>query len=136
MYDRAFDTGWESLSGEEAVRRMYALGSAAELGHENRTERSRILDLASSAYERSVLDLAYEEGVREVADVRTHHESDEEAWAELVETPETPSPELATGRVDSRRPDAIDRPPLLDGFDADDLDRLRLPSFLEHDRES
>ena len=135
MYDRAFDTDWESLSAEEAVRRMYALGIAAKLGHENRTERSRIRGLASSAYERSVLDLAYEEGVREVANVRTHHDTDEEAWEALVETPEAPSPELATDQVDSRRPDAIDRPALLDGFDADDLDRLRLPSFLEHDRE-
>ena len=135
MYDRAFDTDWESLSGEEAVRRMYALGVAAEIGHEHRTERSRIRGLASSAYERSVLDLAYEEGVREVANVRTHHDTDEEAWEELVETPEAPSPELPTDQVDSRRPDAIDRPALLDGFDADDLDRLRLPSFLEPDRE-
>ena len=135
MYDRVFDTDWESLSGEEAIRRMYALGIAAKLGHENRTERSRIRGLASSAYERSVLDLAYEEGVREVANVRTHHDTDEEAWEELVETPEAPSPELPTDQVDSRRPDAIDRPALLDAFDADDLDRLRLPSFLEPDRE-
>ena len=136
MYERAFDTDWESLSGEEAIRRMYALGVAAELGEENRAERSRIRDLASSAYERSVLDLAYEEGTREVADIRTHHESDDETWEELVETPDAPSPEsLPTDRVDSRRPDAVDRPALLEGFDADDLDRLRLPSLLDRDGE-
>jgi hypothetical protein len=136
MYDRAFDTDWESLSSEEAIRRMYALGIAAELGYENRTERSRIRDLASSAYERSVLDLAYEEGVRKVSNVRTHHESDEDAWEELVETPETPSPEsLPTDRVGGSRPDAVDRPALLDGFDADDLGQLRLPSLLKRDEE-
>lgn len=135
MYERAFGSDWESLSTEESIRRSYALGIAAGLGHENRAERARIRELASSAYERSVLDLAYEEGVREVANVRTHHDTDEEAWEELVETPEAPSPELPTDQVDSRRPDAIDRPALLDGFDADDLDQLRLPSFLEHDRE-
>lgn len=138
MYDRAFDTGWESLSGEEAVRRMYALGIAAELGHEHPAERGRIRELATSAYERSVLDLAFEEGKTEVADVRPHHDSDEDAWSELVETSDVspPSPSsLSVDRSDSNAPDAVDRPGLLDGFDADSLDRIRLPSLLKRDEE-
>ncbi len=136
MYERAFDTDWESLSGQEAIRRMYALGIAAGLGEDYPTERSRIRDLASSAYERNVLDLAYEEGTREVADVRRHHDSDEDAWEELVATSEAPSPgSLSADRADSQRPSAVDRPTLLEGFDADDLDRLMLPSLLERDGE-
>jgi len=136
MYERAFDTDWESLSGAEAIRRMYALGIADGLGYDNRTERSRIRELASSAYERSVLELAYEEGQREVKDVRPHHESDADAWEELVETSDAPSPgSLSIDRADSRRPGAVDRPTLLDGFDADDLERLRLPSLLERGEE-
>jgi hypothetical protein len=136
MYERAFDTDWESLSGEEASRRMYALGIAAELGHEHPTERARIRELASSAYERSVLDLAYEEGRRTLQDTRAHHDSEEDAWEELVETAEAPAPEsLPIDDVDSGRPSAIDRPALLEGFDSDDLGRLRLPSLLERDDE-
>lgn len=136
MYDRAFDTDWESLSGEEALRRMYALGIAAKLGHGNPAERARIRELASNAYERGVLELAYDEGKQEVAEARPHHDSDEAAWEELVETATPPSAEsLPTDEVGSRRPGAVGRPSLLDGFDAGDLDRLRLPSVLDRDAE-
>ncbi|RLM57478.1 hypothetical protein DVK02_06850 [Halobellus sp. Atlit-31R] len=138
MYERAFDTDWESLSGEGAIRRMYALGIAAELGYRDTDERDRIRALASTAYERSVLDLAFEEGKRQVQDVRPHHESDEDAWEALVEDPESPSPPPESLTVEDRStaaPDAIDRPPLLDGFDAGDLDRLRFPSLLRRDEE-
>lgn len=137
MYERAFDIDWESLSAEEAIRRMYALGIAAELGHDRPDERRRIRDLASSAYERSVLDLSFEEGKREVAEVRPHHESDAEAWSELVEGSEvSPSPSsLSVDRSDSNSPGAVDRPALLHGFDADDLERVRLPSLLRRDED-
>ncbi|MGQ4555044.1 hypothetical protein [Halobellus sp. GM3] len=138
MYERVFDTDWESLSGESALQRMYALGIAAELGHRHPEERSRIRALASSAYERSVLDLAFEEGKRNVADVRPLHDSDEAAWEELVEGEESPTPPPESLSVDDRPvelPDAIDRPSLLDGFDVDDLERLRLPPLLRRDEE-
>jgi hypothetical protein len=137
MYERAFDTDWESLSAEEAVRRMYALGIAAELGHDRPEERRRIRDLASNAYERSVLDLSFEEGKREVAEVRPHHESDAEAWSELIEHSErSPSPSsLPVDRTDSNSPGAVDKPALLDGFDPDDLERVRLPSLLKRDED-
>ncbi|WP_049987161.1 hypothetical protein [Halobellus rufus] len=133
MYERVFDTDWESLSGEEAIRRTYVLGIAAQLGYGNPEERSRIRALASSAYERSVLDLAFEEGKREVQDVRPMHDSDEETWEELVETEESaaPSPEsLQPTRRSRETPDAVERPSVLDGYDIDELERLRLPSFL------
>ena len=137
MYERAFETDWESLSAEEAIRRMYALGIAAELGHDRPEECRRIRDLASNAYERSILDLSFEEGKREVAEVRPHHESDTEAWSELVEHSErSPSPpSLSVDRTDSNSPGAVDKPTLLDGFDADDLERVRLPSLLKRDED-
>jgi len=138
MYERVFDTDWESLSGEEAIRRTYVLGIASQLGHGNPDERSRIRALASSAYERSVLDLAFEEGKRKVQDARPLHDSDEETWEELVETEEstTPSPEsLQPSRRSRGTPDAVEQPSVLDGYDIDDLERLRLPSFLKRDDE-
>ena len=138
MYERVFETGWESLSGEEAIRRMYVLGIATELGHRLPDERSRIRALASNAYERSVLDLAFEEGKRQVQDVRPHHESDEDTWEALIESAESPSPPPESLTVEDRPaeiPDAVDRPPLLDGFDAGDLERLKFPSLLRRDEE-
>lgn len=135
MYERAFDTDWESLSAEGAIRRMYALGIAAELGHDRPEERRRIRDLASNAYERSVLDLSFEEGKREVSEVRPHHESDAEAWSALVEHSEGSPSSLSVDRTDSNSPGAVDRPALLDGFDPDDLERVRLPSLLKRDED-
>jgi hypothetical protein len=137
MYDRVFDTDWESLSGESALRRMYALGIAAELGYAFPEERSRIRGLASTAYERSVLDLAFEEGKRKVTDVRPLHDSDEAAWEELVEEGVSPSPpeSLSMERRPADLPGAIERPSLFDGLDVDDLERLRLPSLLRRDEE-
>lgn len=138
MYERAFDTDWETLSDEAAIRRMYVLGIAAELGHDYPAERRRIRELATSAYDRSILELAFEEGKAEIADVRPHHDSDADAWSELVETSDAspPSPSsLSVDRSDADSPGAVDRPGLLDGFDADDLNRLRLPSLLERGEE-
>lgn len=133
MYERAFDTEWESLSGDEAIRRMYVLGIATELGHAERGERDRIRDLAGSAYERSVLDLAFQEGRREVQDVRPLHESDEETWSVLVDADDATVPDPDALQPDSggrETPDAVDRPSLLGGYDIDELGRLSLPSFL------
>ncbi|MFB6089938.1 MAG: hypothetical protein ABEJ97_02660 [Halobellus sp.] len=137
MYERAFDVGWESLSAEEAVERMYALGIATELGHEYPEERRRLRGLASNAYERSVLDLAFEEGRREVQDVRPDHESDEAAWEELIETTDSPAPARESLSVDSSSevPDVVNRPGALDGFDVDELGRLRFPTLLKRDEE-
>ncbi|WP_336024926.1 hypothetical protein [Halobellus salinisoli] len=138
MYERVFDTDWESLSGEEAVRRTYTLGIAAQLGYGDPEERSRIRALASSAYERSVLDLAFEEGKRKVQDVRPLHDSDEETWEELVEAGDStaPSPEsLQADRGSRDLPEAVEQPSVLDGYDIDELERLRLPSFLKRDDE-
>jgi hypothetical protein len=132
MYERAFDTDWESLSGGEAIRRMYALGIAAKLGYDHPMERRRIRDLASTAYERSVLELAFEEGKQELAEVRPRHDSDEAAWSELVEDSPSSSP---VDRPGADTPGAVDRPTLLDGFEAEDLERLRLPSLLRRNEE-
>jgi len=137
MYERAFDVGWETLSAEEAVERMYALGIATELGHEYPEERLRIRGIASNAYERSVLDLAFEEGRREVRDVRPNHETDEGAWEELIETADSPAPDRESLSVDpsSDVPEAVGKPGALDGFAIDELGRLRFPSLLKRDGE-
>lgn len=136
MYERAFDLEWDSLSAEEALRRMYALGTAAELGHGYEEERTRILRMANTAYQRSVLDLAYAEGRSAVRDRRGEYDSDAAAWEALIEAkgisvdPET---DAADGdEPGGNLPDAIERASMLE-LDVDDLERLRLPKFLRRE---
>ncbi|MDS0294153.1 hypothetical protein [Halogeometricum luteum] len=136
MYERAFDLEWDSLGAEEALRRMYALGTAAELGHEYEVERARILRRATTAYQRSVLDLAYAEGRNAVRDHREEYDSDAETWEALIEAKGIavdPESDAADGDDPGRRlPNAIDRASMLE-LDVDDLERLRLPKFLRRE---
>jgi hypothetical protein len=136
MYETAFDTEWETLDGEDALRRMYALGIAAELGYPNTDERERIRRLATTAYQRSVLDLAFSEGRRQVQDTRHTFESDDEAWDALVDETGSPrSPPDQTIDVDkspSELPDAVSRASMLE-LDVDEFEQLRLPSLLRRD---
>ncbi|ELZ33316.1 hypothetical protein C474_04530 [Halogeometricum pallidum JCM 14848] len=138
MYERAFDVDWDSLSAEEALRRMYALGTAAELGHEYEAERTRILRMATTAYQRSVLDLAYAEGRNAVRDHREEYDSDAETWEALIEAkgitvdPETDADADADDEPGQHLPDAIGRASMLE-LDVDDLERLRLPKFLRRE---
>ncbi|MDS0299776.1 hypothetical protein NDI76_13585 [Halogeometricum sp. S1BR25-6] len=136
MYERAFDLEWDSLDAEEALRRMYALGTAAELGHEHETERARILRIAATAYQRSVLDLAYAEGRNAVRDHREEYDSDAETWEALIEAKGIAvDPEDEDTDVDDpgrRLPNAIGRASMLE-LDVDDLERLRLPKFLRRE---
>jgi hypothetical protein len=137
MYEKAFDTGWKTLDGDDALRRMYALGIAAELGHARPDERERIRRLANTAYQRSVLDLAFGEGRRQVQDTRHQFESDDEVWDALVDENGAPqSPPDQTLDVDTSHsdlPDAVSRASMLE-LDVDEFEKLRLPSLLRRDK--
>jgi hypothetical protein len=136
MYERAFDLDWETISAEEALRRMYALGISAELGHEYDDERTRILRIADTAYQRSVLDLAYNEGRNALRDHREEFDSDDAAWEHLVEAKgidlDPSAEEIDTDDTPSELPTAVERASMLE-LDVDDLERLKLPKFLRRD---
>ncbi|ADQ66271.1 hypothetical protein C499_09229 [Halogeometricum borinquense DSM 11551] len=136
MYERAFDLDWDSLSAEEALRRMYALGISTELGHTYDDERTRILRIANTAYQRSVLDLAYNEGRNAIRDHRAEYESDEAAWENLIEAKGIDvDPSVGDIDVDetpNELPGAVERASMLD-LDVDDLERLKLPKFLRRE---
>jgi hypothetical protein len=131
MYDRVFDTDWRTLEAEDALRRMYALGIAKELGHDFPEERGRIRRLAATAYQRSVLDLAYSEGRRQVQDVRPDFDTAAETWEALVDDDGSPRapPDLDVERTPSEIPGALDRASMLE-LGVDELELLRLPSLL------
>ncbi|ADE03502.1 hypothetical protein [Haloferax volcanii] len=135
MYERVFGTDWRTISDEEAIRRMYALGVSSALGHPNRGEFERIRRQAGTAYGRSVLQLAFEEGKQRVARNESEYDSKQDVWEALVDEETTPA---TTGRADVTMqkptdkqgiPAAVGRASALDGG-GDDFSRIRLPEFL------
>ncbi|WP_416840524.1 hypothetical protein [Haloferax sp. DFSO52] len=138
MYERAFGTDWRTISDEEAIRRMYALGVSTALGAPNSSEFERIRRQANTAYGRSVLQLSFEEGKQRVARNRGEFDSKEDLWDALVDEAQTPS---TTGRADvgirkptdnQGVPDAVGRIDVLD-VQRDDFGRIRLPDFLRRE---
>ncbi|RAW45064.1 hypothetical protein DQW50_11360 [Halorubrum sp. 48-1-W] len=95
MYDRTFGTDWEGteLTHEAAIDRAFALGVAAGCGRERPEELERILATFPGAYERSMVELAYDEGRTRA--LETPVEEPEAVWTELVDAAGTPrSPPL------------------------------------------
>lgn len=130
-YEQSYGTDWESLDQNEALRRAYALGVGAALGEYHREELEAIREEMDSAYDKSLAELAFEEGKNEGKEVKPERDEDEAVWNELVtgELPVEPDESLTGGR--NRLPDAIDVPESLDYPDRDSTDALDLPEFLE-----
>jgi hypothetical protein len=131
MYESEFDTDWTNLDKEGALERAFALGVARSLGEPNREEYERIREAATTTYERSLIELSYEEG-RQKASGRTAEESSA-VWEDLVvETADLDVSEGdgATGPSSrTGRPDMMSRPePTV--VPEDGLDRVRLPELL------
>lgn len=127
MYTDKFDTDWESLTVEEASRRAYALGVSDSLGEPMPAEYDRIKEEFAGAYDRSVVELAYEEGRTRARELSYEADAEENIWNALVE-----AEPITTGFGDpseSGLPKAMALGDFLDP-PGDDLDRVRLPKFL------
>ena len=133
MYERVFDTDWDAVSYESAVRRMFVLGVATALGHPNPEEYDRLRRQASTSYARSVLELSFKEGKQRAE--RDRVDSDPEVvWESLVneareELEDDDRAHLRARRLKGGVPAAVARAPFLD-VGADELGRLRLPDLL------
>jgi len=132
MYDAEFDTDWDDLDKEGALERAFALGVARSLGTPNREEYERVRDAAETTYERSLVELSYEEGRRK-ASGRQGEES-MAVWEDLVAGADGGAGGPAPGPERQLRdgpPSMTDRPePTV--VPEDGLDRIRLPEFLRH----
>jgi hypothetical protein len=130
MYESEFDTGWTDLDKEDALERAFALGVARSLGQPNREEYERVLAAAATTYERSLIELSYEEGRHKASD-RTAAES-EAVWEELVvdatDIDDTSRGEDRNGSSDG--PPGMFSRPNPTALPEDGLDRVRLPAFL------
>jgi len=131
-YERLYGTDWEELDVDEAIDRAYALGVAASLEEYHREELEAIREEMTTAYNRSVVDLAFDEGKNEGREVES--EQSETVWNELVigEDVTIDPEELPTGGR-SGLPEAVDRMEALDLPERDSTDALELPEFLDRE---
>jgi hypothetical protein len=131
-YEREFDTGWESLGKDDATTRAYAIGVAERLGEGNRDELEAIYAEMESAYHRSMVELAYEEGRNEAKAAAGNSPDADAIWAELVEgevTTVDPSDVEERGR--DSLPDALGSGELLDKQAVDSTEAVDRPDFLD-----
>lgn len=140
MYERAFDTDWDSLSRDELLERAYALGVDARFGNHHDDELQELVALARSNYDGSLIELAYAEGKREAGELPPEDRDPETAWNELVEEGDVSirgGDEDGPG-VDADPTDAQGMPGALGRTDPggppdDGLDPVRLPEFLRRE---
>jgi len=85
MYDRTFGTEWDDLAREEAVERAFALGVADGVGSKRPTELDRVLAAFENAYDRSLIELAYDEGRTKALEAAAEADDAEAVWDQLVD---------------------------------------------------
>ena len=131
-YEGEFDTGWDSLDKDEATTRAYAIGVAERLGEHNREELEAIYTEMDSAYHRSMVELAYDEGRNEAKAAADPDSDDDAVWAELVQGETTVvDPDDIPERGRDRLPDALDSGELLDRQEVDSTEAVDRPDFLD-----
>ena len=131
-YDSEFDTEWDSLDKDEATTRAYAIGVAERLGEFNREALEAIYAEMDSAYHRSMVELAYEEGRNEAKATVDSATDGDAVWAQLVEGETTlVDPEDVAERGRDGLPSVLDSGDLLDRQDVDSTDAVDRPDFLE-----
>jgi hypothetical protein len=128
-YERTYGTDWERLSADEAVERAYAVGVAERLGERNRAELRRLYESVDSTYDRSMVELAYEQGRSEAKSAAAEVGTPESLWSTLV----TDGPvELPEGKQEAGGlPPALSKIEMLDFSSPDSTDSLDLPEFLD-----
>ena len=132
-YEREFDTGWNSMDKNEATTRAYAIGVAERLGEYNREELEAIYAEMSSAYHKSMVELAYDEGRNEAKEAAETTSADRDAlWADLINGEKTyvGEDDAPTGGRDGLPP-ALEPSELLDRQSIDSTDAVDRPDFLD-----
>ena len=130
MYESTFSEEWSQLGRDEAVERAYALGVAAACGHDNREEYEAIKAAADSAYDRSLIELSFEQGNSQALQLQSSGSDDEHIWDQLVESSTVELPAREGGLPEALAPaDLLDRFGQVDG----PPNNLNKPSFLVRD---
>ncbi|MFC6988573.1 hypothetical protein ACFQJD_07345 [Haloplanus sp. GCM10025708] len=127
MYDSEYGTDWTDIDRESILERAFALGVASVLDSPDEAEYRRLVDAADTTYDRSLVELAYNEGQRKARNRKTSADDPIDVWTALVGD-DASSAEDADSVARGLPPalDRVARSPLPD----DGRDRLRLPDFL------
>jgi hypothetical protein len=134
-YEQSYGTDWQTLDVDEAVDRAYALGVAASMGEYHPDELEAIRKEVGSAYERSVVDLAFDEGKNEGKELDIDEKTaGTDAWEALVdEEPVTLDREDIPTGGRSGIPEAVDKIDAIELPDLDSTEPIDKPDFLERD---
>jgi len=133
-YRRAYGP-WDSLEREETIERAYALGVAASLGEHNPGELDALREEVDSAYDKSVVDLAFEEGKGEAQTIGADlSEESETIWSRLVEDEpvQDDADEMETGGH-AGLPEALDRIEALDRPEQSNIEAVDQLGLLDRD---
>jgi len=133
LYGEEYGTSWTALDRDEATERAYALGVAESLGQYDREEFEAIHDEVDTAYDKSMVELAFREGKNEGQEFEPPEEDGEAAvWAELVEgeTVVVDEGDVPTGGRDSIT-EAVDRFEGIEKPNPDEIDATDKPDFLD-----
>lgn len=133
MYKETYDTDWDTLDRDEAMSRAFAIGVATSLGQDYPEEYDRIVDSMDTSYNRSIVELAFEEGKNKAKKKQYQSDDDDDAvWAELVEGEKVAVEKdgVPTGGQ-NKLPAALDKTKILDRPNTDSRDRVSKPDFLE-----
>ncbi|WP_302082749.1 hypothetical protein [Salinibaculum rarum] len=135
-YERAYGTDWGTIDKDEAIDRAYALGVAASLGEYHPDELDRVREEMDTSYNKSVVDLAFDEGRNEARelDADAGEDAADPVWSELVEgeTITVDEDDVPTGGRDGL-PNAIDKMKALDRPEPGKNEAIDRPDFLEKD---
>ncbi len=124
MYDRTYGTNWTALGRGEAIERAFALGVAEACDEGNPAEFDRVVDTAESAYGRSLIQLAYDEGRTKALEAPV--DDAETVWNELVDDAGAPR----SSPLPAAFPGALRELTLLRKRDGGPPSSLDLPSML------
>lgn len=126
MYETTFSSDWDRLDREEAVERAFALGVSAACGEDDPAEYERLKDSVTTAYDRSLIELAFAQGRSKGLHLVSSGENPEKVWSTLVTTTSEARPTART------LPDALRPLELFDLFGQIDgpPSSLTKPAFL------
>lgn len=136
MYEETFGTDWDHLTEREAIRRAFGLGVMKSFGEPLAEEYERVLDTAENAYERSMIQTAFETGAARGRSVEA--DDAETVWSnviggdgELTDITDADATDSGGGT-----PAAITQPDLLDAPGIDDRpSNVDLPEYLFRTRD-
>lgn len=131
-YERAYGTDWDVIDVDEAIERSYALGVCDAIGESVREELDALRVAVDTAYARSVVDLAFDEGRSEARSLAADPDDEaERVWERLID--DVPAGEDAPADTPTGLPDAVERIEALDRPEMDRIDAIERPDFLDRE---